>query len=385
MAITEARIAAIEARLTALEKGAPDPLPAPEVRYILYDPARIMTRPTSGAGWEGLAAMARRTWHAPDLGDNNAQGDSEAVAGALYAVRMNDAAMRAKVIAHLTAAMKSRLTRTLELGRGLFGYIVAANLIGYAEKAFVDWVEAMATHVFPKTRTHSGLQTIILTDHTLNSNWATMCRRSVIGAALYLKWNGDEAQRAAAAKWLRLSVLAHLRDIGAAGDYAELPPLQSAPSGWYGDSNPIAGINPPGATKGIGGALRVLDGVRGADWLRAKRRSDGKEDREAAQWPPTPVTYHWEGLTPQIVTAAILHIHGLVPFNAANNAIVRAVDALYGTGAAAANVPPFVNPASGDDRSAIWLVNHYGGVSFPAEPDAMPDKAGVGHMQWYLG
>jgi hypothetical protein len=302
------------------------------------------------------------------------------VAGALYAVRTGDADMRAKVVNHLALAIKSPLTRTLELGRGLAGYVIAANLIGYADPAFANWVHAMVTWKFGAGDRWGGFDTILITDHAFNSNWATQCRRSVVAASMYLKQVGTAAQQADADKWLKLSVLAHQRDIGARGNYSELPPLTSSPTGWSGDADPVVGINPTGTTKSIGGVMRNLDGARPADWLRAK--VDGREDRLAEYWPPNPVTYHWEGLGPQVVVGMILHQHNLVPFDAADNALVRGMNALYGR---VPNDPPFINPASGDDCSIPWIVNHFAKEDFPTSPDEMPDKAGIGWMDWYLG
>lgn len=391
IALLETEVKALKAEIERLKAGQPptetpppdeeEPTPPrADMTDILYQRERLMKLPTSGAAWERLAARANRTWAAPNLGDNNAQGDADVVAGALYTVRMNDAAMRAKVVKQLTAAIGSGLTRTLELGRGLAGYVIAANLIGYAEPAFANWVHAMVIWRFGAGDRWGGFDTILATDHGFNSNWATQCRRSVICASMYLKQVGTAAQKADAEKWLKLSVLAHKRDIGVKGDYPELPPLLTSPTGWSGDADPVVGINPTGTTKEISGAVRNLDGVRPADWLRSKGPEG--EDREAKYWPTNPVTYHWEGLTPQIVTAAILHQHGLVPFDAADNAIVRATKALYGE---IPNDPPFVNPAAGDDRCAPWIVNHFAGTKFPTSPDEMPDKAGIGWMDWYLG
>jgi hypothetical protein len=386
VAARNATIATLEAELAALRNAPPPPVdeepetPRVDLTDILYQRAEIMKRPTTGADWERLAKRALGTWAVPNLGDNNAQGDADVIAGALYAVRMNDDTMRAKVVNQLALAIKSPLTRTLELGRGLAGYVIAANLIGYADPAFAKWVHAMVTWKFGAGDRWGSFDTILATDHGFNSNWATQCRRSVVVASIYLQQVGTDAQKADAEKWLRLSVLAHKRDIGAEGDYTELPPLTSSPTGWSGDARPVVGINPAGTTKEIGGKMRNLDGARPADWLRSK--VDGREDREATVWPPNPVTYHWEGLTPQIVTAAILHQHGLCAFDAAENAIVRATKALYGE---IPNDPPFVNPAAGDDKCAPWIVNHFAKTRFPTEADDMPDKAGVGWMSWYLG
>lgn len=403
-----AKIKALEARIKELEDGTggpstpppDDPTPPPDEEPetppvepgafddIFYRRERFMKLPTSGAAFTLLEKRAKGKWEAPDFtgedDSNNAQGDADALAGALYAERMNDDTMREKVRAHLRLAAKSEDSDwLLGLGRQLAGWVEAANLIRFAEPEFVNWVHRMITHKHGPGDRWGGYETILENAHSLNSNWAVQCNRSVIVGSMYLRLVGTAAQQADAEKWLKLSVLAHKRDIGIKGDYPELPPLYTAPNGWGGNAPYKAGINPPGTTGIIGGKERVLDGVRQGDWLRTK--VGGKEDRDAKQWPPNVTGYMWEGLTPQIITAAILHQHGLCPFDAANNAIVRAMDANYGTGAMAANNPRFVNPAAGDDKCAPWIVNHFAGTNYPTQLDDMPEKAGYGWMAWYLG
>lgn len=85
-----------------------------------------------------------------------------------------------------------------------------------------------------------------------------------------------------------------------------------------------------------------------------------------------------------VVTAVILHRAGLLPFDAGDNAIGRAMDMLYGRGEAARNTPRFEYPAEGDDRWIPWVVNHYAGADFPTVPDAQPGK-GMGYAEWALG
>lgn len=397
----EMRLAAVEAALkitpppngggdpeTPPDGGTGTPPPAPG-EYILFDPARVMTRPTSGSQWTRMLSQANGSIPAPDLGDNNAEGDSFAIILALVATRLNSEPLREKLRKHLRAAINSRLTRTLELGRNLFGYCEAASLIGFSERPFIDWVFAMVTREFGSGDRWGNLATILATNLEFNSNWATQCRRSVIAAAMLVMRYGTPAQQTAAANWLKLSVLAHKRDIGVPGSYPELPKLISSPSGWYGDSDPIVGINPPGTTQMIDGAIRYIGGFRGADALRAKipagRPGAGQEDRAATVWPPQPVTYHWEGLTPQVVTAMILHNHNLVKFNEASNAIVRAMDANYGTGENAKNNPRFINPPSGDDITSAYITDALAGTNFREglAPDLDPDKGGVAWMDWY--
>jgi hypothetical protein len=395
-------IAALKAEIARLKDGTgvpPVEEPTPPVEEpetpraptgdIFYRRDRLMALPTSGASFERLEKRAKGTWQAPvfmgESASNNAQGDADALAGALYAERMNDETMREKVRAQLRAASKLTSNWLLGLGRQLAGYVEAANLIRFAEPEFVAWVHRMVILKHGSGQRWGGYETILETAHSLNSNWATQCNRSVIVSSMYLRQVGTDAQKADAERWLRLSVLAHKRDIGIPGAYPELPPLYTAPNGWGGNAPYKAGINPVGTTGVIGGKERVLDAVRQGDWLRTKRDSDGREDREATQWPPNVTSYMWEGLQGETVSAAILHQHGLCPFDAADNAIVRALHANYGTGAMAANEPRFVNPAAGDDKGIPWIVNHFAGLNFSTEPDDEPDKAGYQAMAWYLG
>lgn len=374
----------------------PNPIPDPAPGdYILFSRERIMTRPTSGAQWLKMLAQANGAIPAPDLGYNNAEGDSFAIILALVATRLNSEPLREKLRAHLRAAINYEkrsktnprgLSRTLELGRNLFGYVEAASIIGFNEPAFVNFVFAMVTREFGEGDRWGSLATILATALEFNSNWATQCRRSVIAASMYLKRYGTAAQQTTAANWLKLAVLAHKRDIGVKGTYPELPPLISAPSGWYGDSDPIVGINPPGTTQVIAGKKRYIGGFRGADALRAKIPGTDTEDRAATVWPPQPVTYHWEGLTPQVITALILHQHNLCKFNEADNAIVRGMDANYGTGENAQNDPRFVNLPTGDDKTAAYATDYVAGTNFREGigPDDDPDKGGVAWLDWYL-
>ncbi len=81
-----------------------------------------------------------------------------------------------------------------------------------------------------------------------------------------------------------------------------------------------------------------------------------------------------------VVCAAILHRAGWVPFNESDNAIVRAMDMLYGTGAVAANSPVFKNAAASDDSWIPWLVNAYAGTSYPTT--AASSGKGMGYTDW---
>ncbi|MGB3075496.1 MAG: metallophosphoesterase, partial [Chitinophagales bacterium] len=103
----------------------------------------IAKLPMSGSGWTNVKAAADSNWGSANLGDNDSPHDILTLAGALVAVRTNNAAMRSKTIAGLNSAMQSPLTRALELGRGLQTYIIAADIIGYRDAAFMSWVQKM--------------------------------------------------------------------------------------------------------------------------------------------------------------------------------------------------------------------------------------------------
>ncbi len=82
-----------------------------------------------------------------------------------------------------------------------------------------------------------------------------------------------------------------------------------------------------------------------------------------------------------VVSAVILHRARLVPLSAGDNAVVRAMNMLYGRGEAASNSPVYKIAASGDDTWIPWLVNYYAGTSFPASALTTFSKQGAG-MGW---
>ena len=98
-------------------------------------------------------------------------------------------------------------------------------------------------------------------------------------------------------------------------------------------------------------------------------------------WPPTYTVYMWGGMEGYVVTAAILHRAGLVPFSAADNSVVRAMNMLYGLSEASSNSPIFYNPAAGDDTWIPWLVNYYAGTNYPTTSPTQAGK-GMGWTDW---
>ncbi len=306
----------------------------------------IMKLPMSGSAWTNLKNAADSSWGSACLYDNNCMHDVNTLAGALVAVRTGDAAMLTKTQNGLKAAMGSSLSRALELSRGLQTYIIAADIIGYHDSAFEAWVRKMLT---TNVQGHSGGVGVLGTATNSSNNWGGHARACVAAAAVYLN---DASLK-------QTIVTAHKAFIGTGTSSL----MVYTGTNWMADSRNPAGENRKGAVisgKNVSGALPE-------DWRRAGE----------FKWPPAISGYMWEGIQGYVVTAVILHRAGLVPFSAGDNAVVRAMDAMYGTGEAATNSPVFRNPASGDDTWIPWVVNYYGGKSYPTTV-AAPGK----NMAW---
>ncbi len=307
----------------------------------------IMKLPTSGSAWNVVVSAANSSWGGACLNDNNCDHDVHTLAGALVAVRNNDSAMRAKTIAGLTAATSSSLSRALELSRGLQTYIIAADIIGYHDAAFEAWVRRMLT---VNVSGHSGGSGVLGTAENSSNNWGGHARASLAAAAIYLN---DSSLK-------QTVVLAHKAFNGT----AKSPKMVFTDTNWHADPNNKAGVNRKGAT--IQG--RNVSGVLPEDWRRA---ADYK-------WPPAATGYMWEGMQGYVVTAVILHRAGLVPFSDGDSAVVRAMDILYQRGESAGS--GYTNPASGDDTWIPWVVNYYGGTSYPTQ--SASSGKNMGYTDW---
>lgn len=174
--------------------------------YLLFSRAELLSLPTSGAAWDTVMANARTVLVA-DLVDQNNLSPADAFAAGLVYARTGDVAMRDKVITALRALPETENTaRTLSVGRQMSGWILAADLVGYRDAAFVAWVSALRDEVLPLS--NSRWQTLAMTAEDSASNWGAFSLASLIAIDRYLGdaddlairvqifkgWMGDRAQ-----------------------------------------------------------------------------------------------------------------------------------------------------------------------------------------------
>ncbi len=110
----------------------PDPATPIAGDYALIPRAELMSKPTSGAGWDFLTRQADSVWEAPDLSAPNTKNPGRVLAAALVYARTGDLSYRDKVIAAVRQLPGTEASAdiVLPLARNLFGYVMAADLVG---------------------------------------------------------------------------------------------------------------------------------------------------------------------------------------------------------------------------------------------------------------
>ncbi len=312
-------------------------------RSLWISPAEIARLPTSGQAWADLKAAATRSWGTPTIADQNSNDDTDTLAGALVAERLDDDGLRNKVRRHLMdLAAKHPYDRVLSLARQLPSYVIAADIVGLDARQRATFERFLAEADHHKMAGHSGGTDLESTALRSPNNWGTMSRAAMAAVAVYL---GDDA------------ALARIADTQEAWLGGSAPnALKYTDTTWH--VGRPAGINPRGAQRGG----RSLDGVLPED---QRRTGD-------YQWPAPKGSYPHEGLQGAVVTSVILHRAGALPFTAGDNALVRAERWLTVTNA---------NPPANDDRNTPWLLRQYGNATFACEASAPPAK-NIGWAAW---
>lgn len=318
---------------------------APAAGTILMDRATLLSLPTSGTAWGALKARADLTAGTPNLSNQDDPNDVTALAKALVYARTGDTRYRDQVISMLKGAVGTEYPGdALGIARGVAPLVLAADLVGWRDPAWMAWLGRLRTWPNP-----DRAFTLVSMHEKRPNNWGTHAGAGRIAADLYL---GDSADLARAAAVFR----GYLGDRAAYAGFSFGDDLS-----WQ--ANPIqpVGINPRGAAIGT----TILDGIIPDDMRRGGSRpvvgSDG-------------VMYTWEALQGALLQAELLRRAGYPAWEWQDRALLRAFTRIHILG----------YPATGDDRWQPWLLNRRYGTTFPQSSTTTPGKS-FGYADWLYG
>jgi hypothetical protein len=294
-------------------------------RGIWISRAELLRLPTSGTAWTRLKAAADERLGSGRIADKDSNHDVKTLAVALVYARTGDPSYRRKAADAITSAIGTETGgRTLELGRNLLSYVIAADLIDFRaydpvrEAEFREWLrgvrhEPLGSDAVPD-------DTLIRTHEGAPSNWGGMAGASRVAAAAYL---GDEKDIARAARVMK----------GWLGDrsaYPGIPGPQFGPEdvgkghrfgggeddlSWQADSCRPRGVNPKGAEKDG----HSIDGALPDDMRRGG----------SFTWPPRYTQYPREALSGYVAVAELLYRQGYPVYAWEDKALLRATRFLF--------------------------------------------------------
>jgi hypothetical protein len=309
-----------------------DPVPpptdpvAPATSGLWLSRTEIQALPASGAAWDNVRKAASADWGVANLADLNSLHDTYTLAGALVAVRTGDAALLEKTRQAILSVQNSDYNRVLEMSRNITSYIIAADIIGLSgadNDTFRAFISGLRTKPL---QGHSGGKNLKETAMFSSNNWGTMARAAMVAINLYLNDVKD----------LEPVVSAHRAFLGE----SVANQLVYSSTNWHPSTSKV-GVNRRGST--ISG--QNVDGVQPEDQRRTGEFA----------WPAPLGSYPWEALQGTLVAGVMLHRANIVPITAGDDAIYRATDWLIAVNG---------NPATGDDRWQIWLLNKIRGSKF---------------------
>jgi len=319
------------------------PASADAASGLIFTRAQIRNRPTSGAAWKALKAVADSSIGTPKLADINDDHSIKALAAALVFARTGKATYRSKarkaIMASIGTENSSTSNALLGVARNLGSIVVAADLIKLRkhypknDKRFRTWLSAMRTK---RIGTHGRWTTLVFTHRDSASNWGAFAGASRIAASRYL---GDSADVAKAARILK-------GFLGNRNAYSSFRRPDSTAMSWScNTASTWRPLNRP-CTKGghnLSGA--IIEDI----------------SREGSfSWPPTgsAVTYMQESLQGLLMQAELLQRAGYSPYRWSDRALRRAAR--------------FVSSYSGWNPSTPgyhvpWILNARYGLSLPTK------------------
>jgi hypothetical protein len=354
----ESREANVECReerpLTDVEGGSrPIRTVRPPAQGIWISRAELLRLPMSGVAWDGLKATADGELGVPAIADMDSGHDVRTMAVALVYARTGEARYRRKAADAIANAIGTEDGgRTLELGRNLLSYVIAADLIDYqsydpaGEAEFREWLRAV-----PHEPLGPDAVTLIRTAESSGSNWGGMTGASRVAVAAYLDDKEDVARAAQVMKgWL--------------GDRSAYPGIPGPCYGpedvgkglrfggseedlsWQADRSRPRGVNPRGAAK----EGHSIDGALPDDMRRGR----------PFRWPPAYTQYPREALSGYVAYAEILYRQGYDVYEWEDKALLRATQFLWEL------EQEFPEEEWWElDTPVYWIVNYRYGTSFP--------------------
>jgi hypothetical protein len=307
------------------ERTQPPPRTPPEAEEgIWISRAEVRRLPMSGPAWERLKAVADGPLEEANIADQDSNHDVRTLAVALAYARTGEESYRAKAADAISNAIGTEDGgRTLALGRNLFSYVIAANLIDLRaydrdeEATFRAWLAGVRGERFGDSL---GPGTLTSTAENSMSNWGGMAGASRVAVAAYLD---DEKDLARAAKVMK----------GWLGDrsaYPGIPGPLFEPDhfgrgfraggaeddlSWQANPDRPRGVNPEGATKDG----HSIDGALPDDMRRGG----------PFQWPPVYTLYPREALSGFVALAEVLHRQGYDVYAWEDQALLRATRFLF--------------------------------------------------------
>jgi hypothetical protein len=323
--------------------------------YLVISRAELLALPTSGSAWSSLLADADAAWPAVNTGDQNNKTDVKALAGALVYARTGSSAYRDKVVATLRALHTGPwYTDMLALVRQLGGYVMAADLVGYRDPAFLDWLSRARTR---EVVDHSRWKTMAFTAGNAANNYGTFALASLIAVDRFL---GDST--AVARDWAIFNGYGTSFASGwSGGPFIKTGDWDAAYScvGSDGTSKLPIGINPPGCVK----SGHNVDGMPVDDASRQHAF-------------PTPhAGYVNEAMQGYVVQALLLYRAGYPAFEANSSQVRRVAD--YQVRAGIWNY-------HGTGYYAAWLVNWAYGAGYATRTPTNGGRV-FGYADWLYG
>jgi hypothetical protein len=337
----------------------PPPDTIPRLSHEIWiSEEELMRLPTGGRAWDRLKAAADDSSGSADIANQDSNHDVKTMARALVYARTGDTSYRERAADGIAEAIGTEDGgRTLELGRNLLSYVIAADVIDLreydpeGEADFRKWLRSVRHEPLGSEAVEG--QTLVGTAERSPSNWGGMAGASRAAVAVYLGDKEDLGRQATVMKgWL-----------GDRSSYPGIPGPEFGPDdvgrglrfggseddlSWHADASKPRGVNPKGAEK----EGHSIDGALPDDMRRGGEFT----------WPPKYTQYAREALTGYVALAEILYRQGYDVYEWEDRALLRAADFLWGL------EQEFPDQDWWELGVPVyWIINYRYGASFPVQ------------------